>query len=580
MKKFILSLLLVFMAAGSSVAQGYPFTPIDTAFASTNYLLLPPGFQFSIVFQQGQPVVLSNGTTKPSRGVNDFIMYIPNNGSSTNGWLFINHETADTNTFLGDGGGATTMTVSKVGNSWYPTGPFKHMNFAHIGLTRTNCAGGNGILANGNILTTEEFPPNSNLELYNNGAGIRDTTDFGGYKKYLNFGWMVECNVQGDTALRKMFQMGRFSHEAAQVMPDGRTVYLTDDFSGGCFFKFVANTFGDYTAGQLYAYKQVGNSGTWLPLPMNRDSLNNARTVAQRLGATLFIRLEDIDMDASGNIYIAETGADSVDLSSFITLGGVVANHLVPKHVGSNRYDDPYGRVLKLDPVTLGLSVLVEGGTASDGKTNFASVDNIQIDRARNIIYLQEDLISGTRGRQPSYITSSSNWICEVYALSLSTPNATVNDLKRFANFPKGAEATGGYFTPDYNNFFINVQHPSSSNGAPFNVSTTVCITGFPPLVGIEGEGGPIPERFELNQNYPNPFNPSTTIKFSVPKDGNTAIRVYDVKGQLVKTLVNQRIIVGNYSVDFNASELSSGVYFYTLEAPDYKETKKMILVK
>ena len=74
MKKFFLSLLLVFMAAGSSVAQGYPFTPIDTAFASTNYLLLPPGFQFSIVFQQGQPVVLSNGTTKPSRGVNDFMV--------------------------------------------------------------------------------------------------------------------------------------------------------------------------------------------------------------------------------------------------------------------------------------------------------------------------------------------------------------------------------------------------------------------------------------------------------------------------------------------------------------------------
>ncbi len=580
MKKFILSLLLVFMAAGSSMAQGYPFTPIDTAFASTNYLLLPTGFQFSIVFQQGQPVVLSNGSTRPARGVNDFIIFIPNNGSSTNGWLFVNHETADTNSFLGDGGGATTFTVSKVGNSWYPTGPFKHMNFAHLGLTRTNCAGGNGILANGNVLTTEEFPPNSNVELYNNGAGIRDTTDFGGYKKYLNFGWMVECNVQGDTAIRKSFQMGRFSHEAAQVMPDGRTVYLTDDFSGGCFFKFVANTFGNYETGQLFAYKQVGNSGTWLPMPMNRDSLNNARSVAQRLGATLFIRLEDIDMDTQGNIYIAETGADSVDLSSYITNGGVIANHLVPKHVGSNRYDDPYGRVLKLDLNTLSLTVLVEGGTASDGKTNFSSVDNIQIDRQRNIIYLQEDLISGTRGRQPSYITSSSNWVCEVYALSLSIPNPTVNDLKRFANFPKGSEATGGYFTPDYNNFFINVQHPSSGNGAPFNVSTTVCITGFPPLTGIEGQGGSIPNKFELNQNYPNPFNPSTTIKFSVPKDGNVAIKVYDVKGQLVKILVNQRIIVGNYSVDFNSSEISSGIYFYSLETPDFKETKKMILVK
>ena len=101
-----------------------------------------------------------------------------------------------------------------------------------------------------------------------------------------------------------------------------------------------------------------------------------------------------------------------------------------------------------------------------------------------------------------------------------------------------------------------------------------------PPLVGIEGEGGSIPKRFELSQNYPNPFNPSTTIKFSVPKDGNVAIKVYDVKGQLVKTLVNQRVIVGNYTVDFNASELSSGVYFYSLETADFQETKRMILVK
>lgn len=579
MKKLFLSLLLVLGFVTYSFSQTYPFTAIDTNF-TTNYLLIPGGMQFSIVFQQNQPVVLNNGSSYPARGVHDFIIYVPINGSSTNGWLFVNHETADSNTFLGDGGGATTFLVTKVGNSWFPAGPFRHMNFSHLGLTRTNCAGGNGILANGNILTTEEFPPNSNLELYNSGRGIRDTSDFGGYKKYLNFGWMVECNVQGDTAIRKHFNMGRFSHEAAQVMPDGRTVYLTDDFSGGCFFKFVANTFGDYTNGQLFAYKQVGSSGTWLPMPMNRDSLNNARDVAQRLGATIFNRLEDIDMDNQGAIYIAETGADSVDLSSFITNGGVVANHLIPKHVGSNRYDDPYGRLLKFDPVTLGLSVVVEGGTSSDGKTNFASVDNIQVDRVRNIIYLQEDLISNTRGRCPSHITSSANWICEVYALNLGVQNATVNDLKRFATFPKGSEATGGYFTPDYNNFFINVQHPSSANGAPFNVSTTVCITGFPPLTGIEGEGGSIPKQFSISQNYPNPFNPSTTIRFSVPKDGNVAIKVYDVKGQLIKTLVNQRIITGNYSVDFDGSNLGSGVYFYSLETSDFKETKKMVLVK
>ena len=579
MKRIIISCLLFIAVSGSAVSQSYPFTQLDTNF-TTNFLLLPPGYQFSILFQQNQPVLVGNGPSYPARGVNDYIIYIPNNGSSTSGWLFVNHETTDSNTFLGDGGGATTFPVSRVGNSWFPTGPFKHMNFGPIGGTLNNCAGSSGILANGNVLTAEEFAPASNSAIYNNGAGIRDTSDFGGYKKYLNYGWMVECNVQGDTALRKSFQMGRYSHEAALVMPDGRTLYLTDDIAGGCFFKFVANTFGNYETGQLFAYKQVGSSGTWLPMPMVRDSLNNARDVAQRLGATIFIRMEDIDMDANGNIYIAETGADSTNLTAAINNGGVVANHLIPLAVGGGRYDDPYGRVLKFDASTLGMTVLVQGGTASDGKTNFASVDNIQVDKARNIIYLQEDLISNTRGRLPSYITSSAAYICEVYALDLSTPNPTVNDLRRFAVFPKGSEATGGYFTPDFNTFFIDIQHPASGNGAPFNVSTTVSITGFPPLTGLEQEGNLMPKSFDLKQNYPNPFNPSTTIKFSVPKDGNVSIKVYDIKGELVSTLVNQRVIAGNYSADFDASGISSGIYFYSLETPGYNETKKMILVK
>lgn len=579
MKKIIFSFLLALFFAGVSYSQTYPFTQIDTNF-TTPYLLLPNGFQYNIIFQQGQNVLIGNNLQKPARNNHDYIIYIPDNGSSSNGWLFVNHETSDSNTFLGDGGGATVFQVSKTGNNWYPSSTFRHVGFWHLGGTLSNCAGGSAILANGNILTAEEFPPANNTALYNNGAGFRDTSNFGGYPRYMNFGWMVECNVQGDTAIRKSFQMGRFSHEAALVMPDGRTVYLTDDNSGGCFFKFVANTFGDYSAGQLFAYKQFGSTGTWLPMPMSRDSLNNSREVAQRLGATIFIRLEDIDIDANGMIYIAETGADSVNLSTAISNGGVVANHLQPKGIGSGRYDDPYGRLLKFDPVTLGMNVVVEGGTSSDGKTNFASVDNIAIDKARNIIYLQEDLIGSTRGRLPSFITSSSNWICEVYALNLSVPNPTVNDLKRFAVFPKGSEATGGFFTPDFNTFFINVQHPSSSNSAPFNLATTVAITGFPALTGVNNNGGLTPARFELSQNYPNPFNPQTTIKFAAAKDGNVKLNVFDINGKLVKTLVNQRVIVGNYSVDFDASDLSSGVYFYTLETPEFKETKKMILIK
>ncbi|MCB9258619.1 MAG: T9SS type A sorting domain-containing protein [Ignavibacteriales bacterium] len=92
--------------------------------------------------------------------------------------------------------------------------------------------------------------------------------------------------------------------------------------------------------------------------------------------------------------------------------------------------------------------------------------------------------------------------------------------------------------------------------------------------------------KFELSQNYPNPFNPTTTIKYSVPNvassysSSKVELKVYDILGREIKTLVNQKQKPGNYEVTFNADELSSGVYFYKLQAGDIIQTKKMILIK
>lgn len=94
-----------------------------------------------------------------------------------------------------------------------------------------------------------------------------------------------------------------------------------------------------------------------------------------------------------------------------------------------------------------------------------------------------------------------------------------------------------------------------------------------------------IPEGFELSQNYPNPFNPTTTIKYSIPSLVNShsslvQLKVYDVLGREITTLINQKQAPGNYSVQFDASKLSSGIYLYTLRAGDFSATRKMILMK
>jgi len=79
---------------------------------------------------------------------------------------------------------------------------------------------------------------------------------------------------------------------------------------------------------------------------------------------------------------------------------------------------------------------------------------------------------------------------------------------------------------------------------------------------------------------YPNPFNPTTTIKFSIPKTSFVTIKIYDALGIEVRTLINTEKIAGNHSVEFNASQLASGIYFYRMQAGDFIKTKKLVLLK
>ena len=85
-----------------------------------------------------------------------------------------------------------------------------------------------------------------------------------------------------------------------------------------------------------------------------------------------------------------------------------------------------------------------------------------------------------------------------------------------------------------------------------------------------------------MSQNYPNPFNPVTNIRFTLPEsfEGNVSLKVYDVTGKEVSTLLNNFLNEGSYSVIFDGSKLSSGIYFYSIKAGSYSDIKRMILIK
>ncbi len=88
------------------------------------------------------------------------------------------------------------------------------------------------------------------------------------------------------------------------------------------------------------------------------------------------------------------------------------------------------------------------------------------------------------------------------------------------------------------------------------------------------------PNKFELFQNYPNPFNPTTTIQYAIPKSEHVTIKVYDELGKEVSSLVNENKEAGQYRVNFNGSNLASGIYYYRIAAGDFSEVKKLMLLK
>ena len=107
-----------------------------------------------------------------------------------------------------------------------------------------------------------------------------------------------------------------------------------------------------------------------------------------------------------------------------------------------------------------------------------------------------------------------------------------------------------------------------------------ISIVTYDELTPIDGEETTAPFNFSLAQNYPNPFNPSTVISWQLAVGSDVSLKVYDVLGNEVATLVNEEKSAGEYHVVFDGSKLASGIYFYKLQTSDFSAIKKMILLR
>jgi hypothetical protein len=119
-----------------------------------------------------------------------------------------------------------------------------------------------------------------------------------------------------------------------------------------------------------------------------------------------------------------------------------------------------------------------------------------------------------------------------------------------------------------------------TSNGTTYLRKYNVLVDFQNIITNVVQTENMVPNKFELHQNYPNPFNPTTTIRFSLKTKSFVSLKVYDILGRQVTTLVNEEMSAGNFSRIWNAANISSGIYFYRLQAGSFMDTKKLVLLK
>jgi len=156
----------------------------------------------------------------------------------------------------------------------------------------------------------------------------------------------------------------------------------------------------------------------------------------------------------------------------------------------------------------------------------------------------------------------------------------TSNGVWQWTTINVGVQAIA--YPNDALNFFHYYGYNTANydNGTtPSNVIYWILTRAYGPI-GISQIGTEVPRGYSLRQNYPNPFNPTTSINFSIPKKTFVKLVLYDILGREVARLVDKDMVAGSYKYELNANNLSSGVYFYRLDAGDYSNVKKMVLIK
>ncbi len=512
--------------------------------AQPDSIRIPSSHVFQLLVQSGEPYTdTSLGVVK---GLFDFTGYVSPTGSSTSGYINLNHEGSNQVT-----GGVSVLDVEfdTTTRLWVVTEKTP-VDFSGIEGTGRNCSG--GITPWGTTITSEETLP------------TRDDNNDG----YQDIGWQVEIDpvtrsirdYNNDNIPDKLWKMGRMSHENIVVANDSVTIYETNDENPGYVFKYVAHTPGDLSDGDLYVLRLddeigIASSGSWRKVPNSTPTeCNNVKTAAGALGATNFRNLEDIEISpVDGMIYFVSK--ESSRVYRFRDFGTVVNDFEIFAGNPSQNY-------------------LIEHEDGTDFEQWRDGNDNLTFDNLGNLYVLQDG------GRNHIWMI---------------TPCHTQQnpDIRLFAVTPAGCEPTGMTFSPDFRYMFVSLQHPSGSNtyvqkdaagnDVVFNKETAIVIahkgylgdsdsTVIPNNIAEQGNV----QESKITSLYPNPTSADLNMSISSAFAETAIIRIYGMSGNLVMQ-TETALIKGDNKLSLPTTALAPGTYQVIINTNQNQMTSRFV---
>lgn len=507
--------------------------------AQTNKLILPQEHTYQLILKEGDAYTEGGGNVG---ALNDFTGYVAKNGSSTDGYLSVNHET--------NPGGVTMAEINYNSTSklWQLT-KSRAVPFSLPSLVQTarNCSG--GVTPWGTIVTAEEAVTAND----SNADGHRD------------YGWLVEIDPataqvisqNPDGTKGKLWQMGIMNHENVVVNNAGTIAYYGEDGGTNLFYKFVMDTPNDLSSGNLYVLKldqglsggnPVTTTAQWIQVP-NKTAAdqNNTQSLAQSLGGTAFNGIEDAEISPlDGKIYFTAKGLNKV--YRFLDNGTTASQ--VETFVGGS---------------STSYSFMTSQGVKSEawGSGN----DNLTFDELGNL-WVQQD--------------GGKNYIWVV------APDHTAANpkVRLFASMPSGSEPTGLTFTPDHKFGFFSIQHPSSTialdvdatgQSIDYRGKSATIVVALKQFLGdnvVLGTTETVKNDVEVNV-APNPT--TGIVKISAPKGlKDVALTGYSSEGRIVfyKKYSGQHKVL---EVDLTSQLQSTRAIILNIEADGFQKTAKVI---